>query len=147
MRGISRWPVNSPHKGPVTRKMFPFDDVIMMWLYIKQSNNTAVTYESDVSNSTGQSTLQFHVVHYSDTLYYMNVMASQTTGESIVYSSLLCSLTAKETSQLIITGPLLGKSVSRRWSLAHCEWNPPPTHTPNTHRHPHPRWIPLIKGL
>ena len=22
-------PVNSPHKGPVTRKMFPFDDVIM----------------------------------------------------------------------------------------------------------------------
>ena len=23
-------PVNSPHKGPVTRKMFPFDDVIMM---------------------------------------------------------------------------------------------------------------------
>ena len=29
MRGIHRWPVNSPHKGPVTRKMSPFDDVIM----------------------------------------------------------------------------------------------------------------------
>ena len=27
--GIHRWPVNSPHKGPVTRKMFPFGDVIM----------------------------------------------------------------------------------------------------------------------
>ena len=27
--GIHRWPVNSPHKWPVTRKMFPFDDVIM----------------------------------------------------------------------------------------------------------------------
>ena len=26
--GIHRWPVNSPHKWPVTRKMFPFDDVI-----------------------------------------------------------------------------------------------------------------------
>ena len=26
---IHRGPVNSPHKGPVTRKMFPFDDVIM----------------------------------------------------------------------------------------------------------------------
>ena len=24
------WPVNSPHKGPVTRKMFPFDNIIMM---------------------------------------------------------------------------------------------------------------------
>ena len=29
MRGIYRWPVDSPHKGPVTRKMFPFNDVIM----------------------------------------------------------------------------------------------------------------------
>ena len=28
-RGIHRWPVNSSHKGPVTRKMVPFDDVIM----------------------------------------------------------------------------------------------------------------------
>ena len=28
--GIHRWPVNSPHKWPVTRKMFPFDDVIMI---------------------------------------------------------------------------------------------------------------------
>ena len=27
--GIYRWPVNSPHKGPVTRKMFPLDDGIM----------------------------------------------------------------------------------------------------------------------
>ena len=27
--GIHRWPVNSPHKGPVTRKIFPFDGVIM----------------------------------------------------------------------------------------------------------------------
>ena len=29
VRGIHRWPVNSPNKGPVTGKMFPFDDVIM----------------------------------------------------------------------------------------------------------------------
>ena len=29
VRGIHRWPVNSPHKGPVTRKMFPLDDVIL----------------------------------------------------------------------------------------------------------------------
>ena len=30
--GIHRGPVNSPHKWPVTRKMFPFDDVIMAWV-------------------------------------------------------------------------------------------------------------------
>ena len=30
VRGIHRGPVNSPHKWPVTRKIFPFDDVIML---------------------------------------------------------------------------------------------------------------------
>ena len=29
VRGIHRVPVNSPHKGLVTRKMFPFDDIII----------------------------------------------------------------------------------------------------------------------
>ena len=29
VRRIDRWPVNSPHKGPLTRERFPFDDVIM----------------------------------------------------------------------------------------------------------------------
>ena len=29
---IHRWPVNFPHKWPVTRKIFPFDDVIMRWV-------------------------------------------------------------------------------------------------------------------
>ena len=29
VQGIHRGPVNSPHKWPVTRKMFPFDDVII----------------------------------------------------------------------------------------------------------------------
>ena len=33
VRGIHRGPENSPHKWPVTRKMFPFDDVIMTTLY------------------------------------------------------------------------------------------------------------------
>ena len=31
--GIHRRPVNSPHKRPVTRKMFPFDDVIVYSTY------------------------------------------------------------------------------------------------------------------
>ena len=33
VQGIHRGPVNSPHKWPVTRKMFPFDDVIMYAMY------------------------------------------------------------------------------------------------------------------
>ena len=35
VRGIHRRLVNSPHKWPVKRKMFPFDDVIMMlWAFV-----------------------------------------------------------------------------------------------------------------
>ena len=30
VQGIRRWLVDSPHEGPVTRKMLPFDDVIMI---------------------------------------------------------------------------------------------------------------------
>ena len=41
VRGIHRGPVNSPQKWPVTRKMFPFDDVIMQIQPIKEN------YEAD----------------------------------------------------------------------------------------------------
>ena len=30
LMGIHRWPVNSPHKGPVTGIILPYDDVIMI---------------------------------------------------------------------------------------------------------------------
>ena len=39
VRGIHRWSVNSPHKGPVTRKMFPFDDVIMTVCYSRKEEH------------------------------------------------------------------------------------------------------------
>ena len=34
VRGIHRWPVDSMHKGLVMRKMFPFDDVIIVWRHM-----------------------------------------------------------------------------------------------------------------
>ena len=49
IRGIHWWQVDSPHKGPVMRKMFPFDDIIMpvldfpLWIY-----NYAETHYTDV---------------------------------------------------------------------------------------------------
>ena len=39
VRGIHRWPVNFPHKGPVTRKMFPFNDVIMIRILQQEGQN------------------------------------------------------------------------------------------------------------
>ena len=36
MRGIHRWPASSPRKGPVTRKMFPLDNVNMRFFQCLQ---------------------------------------------------------------------------------------------------------------
>ena len=41
---IHRGPVNSPHKWPVTRKMFPFDDVIMYIQIMNFSWRILLTY-------------------------------------------------------------------------------------------------------
>ena len=43
VRGIHWRPVNSTHKGPVTRKMFPFDDVIMQRIVMMEATSTALT--------------------------------------------------------------------------------------------------------
>ena len=48
VRGIYRRPVNSPHKWPVTQKMFPYDDVIMQCI-----NIFFVTWNDD-SKSSGK---------------------------------------------------------------------------------------------
>ena len=45
--GIHRGPVNSLHKWAVTRKMFPFDDVIMSYI---PYNFIRKWYESDKSD-------------------------------------------------------------------------------------------------
>ena len=42
VRGIHQWPVNSPHKWPVTRRMFPFDDVIMSAQNRHQNDATSI---------------------------------------------------------------------------------------------------------
>ena len=46
--GIHRRPVNSPHKGPVNRKMFPFDDVIMCGTRIGSVRRISLGVESKV---------------------------------------------------------------------------------------------------
>ena len=46
VRGIHWWPVDSPHKGPVTRKMFPFDDRIM-WIQQKSCYNMMMSWHAN----------------------------------------------------------------------------------------------------
>ena len=53
--GNSPGPVNSPHKGPVTRKMVPFDDVIMM-----PSSQNGVRLHNEIS-FTGMTTFLYRI--------------------------------------------------------------------------------------
>ena len=107
VRGIHRWSVNSPHKGPAMRKIFPLDDVIMIihprwstqlihWLlkYNRLSIIifcrkiiTALQFRSLMSwnERTKQATEDVKTNHYSDVI--ASAMASQITRVSIVCSN------------------------------------------------------------
>ena len=78
VREIHRGPVYFPHQWPVTRKMFPFDDVIM------QHHLIFITISSTLKS---WKTLAYAVelLHYSDVI--MGTMASQITSLTIVYST------------------------------------------------------------
>ena len=98
LRGIHRWSVNSPHKGPVMRKMFLFDDVIMIyfsvsgfpsWAIIIVCSFIVIIYTSIVSTSNLQRNQQVWLSQYSDVI--MNVMPPQITGVSIACST-VCSV-------------------------------------------------------
>ena len=51
VRGIHRWPVNSPHKGPVTRKMFPFDHVIMISCVSELAHHHKLRYQLVITST------------------------------------------------------------------------------------------------
>ena len=59
VQGIYRGPVNSPHKWPVTRKMLPFDDVIMKTQWAK-----IICYAQNCTNSCN--------IHHTCDIYKTN---------------------------------------------------------------------------
>ena len=79
VQGIHRWPVNSPHKRPVTRKMFPFDYVITVFC------------QNDWTTET-----EYVMYHYTDVI--MSTMASQITSVSNDCST-VCSGADRRTHQ------------------------------------------------
>ena len=62
VRGIHRWPVNSSHKGPVTRKMFPFDDVIMTTNCRSWSTNVKIPLAPTTKIGMARVTLSFDLL-------------------------------------------------------------------------------------
>ena len=52
--GIHRGPVNSPHKWPVMRKMFPFDDVIMRSFWREEKTHLSCIVNDMAANDVIQ---------------------------------------------------------------------------------------------
>ena len=76
VRGIHRWPVNSPHKGLVTQKMVPFDDVIMNLL--KNDDEQTGMYAKYVSNMTRKVTMLPHFARFNFVMYGKIVFLNNT---------------------------------------------------------------------
>ena len=79
--GNSPGPVNSPHKGPVTRKMFPFDDVIMAtesgyWsikiseYYYRDNDRTIEAFET--VSKMGHHCLRYWFIASSEASHFLN---------------------------------------------------------------------------
>ena len=81
--GIHRGPVNSPHKWPVTRNMFPFDDVIM---YKKHKDSLTVcmfvgTYGTLCCCGTGMPFVIYELRRYDNwNMYTLQLLACQALG-------------------------------------------------------------------
>ena len=61
VRGIPRWLVNSPHKRPVTRNVFPFDDVVMFRAVLKTLPVLRLEYSRMTRATPWLLLLWFHV--------------------------------------------------------------------------------------
>ena len=81
VRGIHRWPVNSPHKGPVARKKLPFDDVMMLlsvervtwyresrWILVQCSLIVLIFYRHLESSTVEAPTVKAPVKYQSDSV-------------------------------------------------------------------------------
>ena len=88
VRGIHRWPVNSAHKGLVTRQMCPFDDVIMFFTFVYQNSGlyTLMTFPkiscTDTTHCLWSSTLSGNnsliLVSAEARVFIIGVIADQT---------------------------------------------------------------------
>ena len=147
VRGIHREPVNSPHKGPVTRKMFPFDDVIMysplqeMQWGTSHHMRTFTTQPSSVcwTENTSYSAWRHAKVLMLPCRIFLKLpiwMPMKLSSERMtipwwVHENGAYPWWRHTRHAFDFTGPLWGESISHPL-LALCEGNPPVTVAPHT---------------
>ena len=117
-RWINRWLVNSPHNRPVTRKMFPFDDVIMNTFRLRQNGRQFVNiFKCIFVIEKVVFLLKFHWI-----LFLMSQLIIRQCEKIFNLHDILTPASKSKHCSDILTPP------------------PPPTHThpPTPTPHPHP---------
>ena len=128
VRGIHRSPVNSPHKGPVTRKMFPFDGVIMVeihvnmtiqsWLLIGwQHSQKSVRHHvsQEIRRTTATSLARYEKTKIHQTWCY-GVLFFRVTGPLWGHSPVIGGFRAQRVSKLSFLSALI-------WAWTNCWTN------------------------
>ena len=83
LRGIHLSPVDSPHKGPVTQKMFLFDDIIMIWeREIDLNFDTPGTMRVVFADASG---IQNYLLPYGSLVLTGHDPASISISESLIH--------------------------------------------------------------
>ena len=109
-RGIHWWPVDSPHKGPATRKMFPSDDVIM-WCYQGYDTTFEFMQQWCSRGSRGSHTLICSLCGLHASLEMLNIdMVFKK------FSSMASKMTSSNGNIFRVTGHLCGEFTGPRWS-------------------------------
>ena len=85
MREIHRGPVNFPHKWPVTRKMFPFDDVIMT----KSASQPCCDNEDFTIRNTPKKVYITAMLHWGKSLYNWAIQRTTTSQQCYTWEDQL----------------------------------------------------------
>ena len=106
--GIHRGPVNSPHKWPVTRKMSPFDDVIICAR--KVTLNDMADWQVANQNKTQKNLHRMNNYWHIFYTHYIHAFATKWNGVTTRYM-----MTSSNGNIFRVTGPLCGGIHRARW--------------------------------
>ena len=88
VRGIDRWPVNSPHQSSGTRKIFPFDGVIMLFF-------ARLCHKCDLRDGTSEDFIRFEYTSSLNSLRSDDAYMHQWTGSPLDQIAACCLFGAK----------------------------------------------------
>ena len=121
VRRIHRWPVNSPRKGPVTRKMFPFNGVILCPNIIQYSHISKHIFScTDITESF--SDISAGIYSYIICLYTLILETKSSIRNNTIFwvigniTKIYENMMTSSNGNIFrVTGHLCGKFTGPRW--------------------------------